>query len=121
MLRLCLVLAALSLGACASSTESTEASDARDCFRTFDVRGYGVVDDHRVRLRINSRRAYIVTIRENTRDFDITSPLSVQSSSGFVCVGDTLGVRLVRGDDHFPSLVTAVERAPPNTEAAQEN
>lgn len=109
MLRICLFATALTLSACASAPRSE--SSARDCFRTFDVRGYGIVDDHRVRLRINSTRAYIVTIPQNTRDFDVMQPITVRSASGFVCVGDPAGVQLVTGD-LFPSQVTNIERAP---------
>lgn len=109
MLRMWAALAALSLSACASPNSGLETA-ARDCFRTSDVRGYGVVDEHSVRLRVGAQRAYILTIREDTRRFDPTEPIAVQSSSGYVCVGEIGGVRIVGNDPLFPAYVTSIER-----------
>lgn len=114
MLRIAILAGALVLGACASSTGAT-ASDAggdRDCFRALDVRGYSVVDDHRVKLRISPAREYILTIPQNSRDLDWTRAISVRSASSFVCVGDPSGVQLMGGDPPMPFQVTSIERAP---------
>jgi hypothetical protein len=111
MFRITLLSAALALSACASTEASTGAAE-RDCFRTLDVRGYGVVDEHRVRLRISPQREYILTIPSNTRDLDWTHAISVRSVTSFICVGHPAGVQLMGGDPPFPYQVTAIERAP---------
>lgn len=110
MLRMWAALAALGLSAC-TSPNSGSATEARDCFRTSDVRGYGVVDEHSVRLRVGGQRAYILTIREDTRRLDPTQPIAVQSSSGYVCVGQMGGVSIAVNDPLFASHVTSIERA----------
>lgn len=112
-----LAAAALALGACASSTGATASSAGgdRDCFRALDVRGYSVVDDHRVKLRISPAREYILTIPQNSRDLDWTHAISVRSASNFVCVGDPSGVQLMGGDPPMPFQVTNIERAPIET------
>ncbi len=120
MLRFAFLAAALTLSACASSgaTASSARSD-RDCFRALDVRGYSVVDDHRVKLRISPAREYILTIPQNSRDLDWTHAISVRSMSSFICVGDPSGVQLMGGDPPFPFQVTNIERAPTEEAAAQ--
>lgn len=120
MLRFAFLAAALTLSACASSgaTASRARSD-RDCFRALDVRGYSVVDDHRVKLRISPAREYILTIPQNSRDLDWTHAISVRSMSSFICVGDPSGVQLMGGDPPFPFQVTNIERAPTEEAAAQ--
>lgn len=110
MLRTILTAVALALAACASTAEST--SDGRDCFRSTDVHGFSIVDDHRVKLRINSQRQYIVTIRRDTDDLDWANSMSVRSPAGFVCVGQPHGVQLVGGNPETYYYVTAIERAP---------
>ena len=119
MLRLTILASALALAACASSTAapSASASNDRDCFRALDVRGYSVVDDHRVQLRVSPSREYILTIPQQTRDLDWTHAIAVRSVSSFICVGDPSGVQLMGGDPPFPFQVTHIERAP--TEAVQ--
>lgn len=114
MLRIALLAAALTLGACASS-ETTTASNAgsdRDCFRSLDVRGYSVVDDHNVKLRVSPAREYILTIPQQSRDLDWTRAISVRSASNFICVGDPSGVQLLGGDPPIPFQVTRIQRAP---------
>lgn len=115
MLRIALLAGALALSACASTTTSTAASapgGSRDCFRALDVRGYSVVDDHRVKLRISPAREYILSIPQNSRDLDWTHAISVRSASSFICVGDPSGVQLMGGDPPTPFQVTGIERAP---------
>jgi hypothetical protein len=114
MLRIALLAAAVTLGACASTATST-ASNAgadRDCFRSLDVRGYSVVDDNRVKLRISPAREYILTIARQSRELDWTHAISVRSASSFICVGDPSGVQLMGGDPPWPFMVTHIERAP---------
>ena len=119
MLRLSVLAATLVLIACASPTgaSSASASNDRDCFRSLDVRSYGVVDDHRVRLHVSPSREYILTIPQQTRDLDWTHAIAVRSMSSFICVGDPSGVQLMGGDPQLPYQVTRIERAP--TEAVQ--
>lgn len=109
--------AALALTACAS-TEAPQANTARrDCFRALDVRGYGVVDDHRIRVTINPQREYILTIPAQTRDLDWTRAISIRSVTSFICVGEGANVQLMGGDPPFPYQVTNVERVPPTAPA----
>lgn len=114
MLRIALLAAALTLGACASSatTTASNAGGDRDCFRALDVRGYSVVDEHRVKLRISPAREYILSIPQNSRELDWTRAISVRSASNFICVGDPSGVQLMGGDPPMPFQVTHIERAP---------
>lgn len=114
MLRFTFLAAALALGACAASgtTTASNAGSNRDCFRALDVRGYSVVDEHRVKLRVSPAREYILTIPQNSRDLDWTHAISVRSASSFICVGDPSGVRLMGGDPPMPFMVTNIERAP---------
>ncbi len=114
MLRFALLATALTLGACAASGTSTASNTGsdRDCFRALDVRGYSVVDDHRVKLRISPAREYILSIPQNSRELDWTRAISVRSASNFICVGDPSGVQLMGGDPPTPFMVTNIERAP---------
>ena len=117
MLRFALIAGALALGACASPTGATasNASGDRDCFRSLDVRGYSVVDEHRVKLRVSPAREYILSIPQNSRELDWTRAISVRSASNFICVGDPSGVQLMGGDPQTPFMVTSIERAPIET------
>jgi hypothetical protein len=113
MLRVSVLAAALALGACASSaSDSASASRDRDCFRALDVRGYSVVDDHHVKLRVSPTREYILTIPQQSRDLDWSHAISVRSTTSFICTGNPAGVQLMGGDPPFPFQVTAIERAP---------
>lgn len=116
MLRTTLIaaVAALSLGGCASTTQaaSAEAPAERDCFRTLDVRGYGVLDDHRIRARVSTTREYILTINQNVRDLDWTHAIGIESGTSFICVGNGLGVRVSGGDPPVSYPVIRIERAP---------
>lgn len=115
MVRITAIALALAIGACASTTgTSASAAGGRDCFRALDVRGYSIVDDHRVKLRVSSTREYIITIPQNSRDLDRTLAISVRSTTSFICVGHPVGVQLV-GSDDFPYQVIAIERAPADT------
>lgn len=118
MLRTLTFLAAVSaLAACASPGTSTasNAGGDRDCFRALDVKGYGIVDERRVRLRVSPQRQYILTITQNTRDLDYDHNVAVRSVTSFICVGNPSGVTLMGGDPPFPYQVTAIERAPVET------
>ena len=106
-------IAAVALGACASAqTAADSAPESRDCFRPLDVRGYGVVDDHTIRVHVSPTREYYLSINALTRDLDWTHAISIRSTMSFVCVGNGAGVHLMGGDPPFPYQVTRIERAP---------
>jgi hypothetical protein len=102
--------AALALAACAAQTAGDGA--ARDCFRTLDVSGYGVLDEHRIRVSINPQREYYLTVRHNTRDLDWTQAITLRSTTSFICVGNGLGVEVMGGNPPVPYPVVNIERAP---------
>jgi len=106
--------AALSLSGCANTTQTADgaAPAERDCFRTMDVRGYGVIDDHRIRARVSASREYILTINQNVRDLDWTHAIAIESGTSFICVGNGLGVRVRGGDPPVSYPVVRIERAP---------
>lgn len=114
MLRFTTLAALLAIGACASpaGAPTASASNDRDCFRSLDVRSYGILDDHRVRLHVGPTREYVLTIPQQTRDLDWTHAISVRSVSSFICVGNPSGVQLMGGDPPFPYQVTNIERLP---------
>lgn len=115
MIRASLLATAVALSACASTeTQSASAAESRDCFRALDVRGYSVVDDHHVGVRISPQRRYILTIPTHTRELDWTRAISIRSVTSFICVGAPSGVQLMGGDPPFPTQVTAIERVPPD-------
>ncbi len=108
------------LSACASATAPNHDSSAsRDCFRTTDVRGFGVYDEHRVRVTVGASHHYLLTIAEDTRDIDWTQALAIRSPTSFICTGNGAGVDLYGGDIPRRYVVRAVERAP-DSEPAQE-
>lgn len=115
MLRKTLLVACLALAACASTETSTASASAgdRDCFRALDVRGYSVLDENRIGVRISPQRNYILTIVPGqTRNLDWEHAISVRSTTSFICVGAPSGVQLMGGDPPFPYQVRAIERAP---------
>ncbi len=114
MLRSLILASAVALSACASSdgTTSASAAESRDCFRALDVRGYSVIDENTIGVRISPQRRYALTIPTNTRDLDWTHAISIRSVTSFICVGAPSGVSLLGGDPPFPHQVTAIERVP---------
>ncbi|MGD9815370.1 MAG: DUF6491 family protein [Hyphomonadaceae bacterium] len=107
-----LAATALSLAACASTETASSGATERDCFRALDVSGYGVLDEHRIRVTVSPQREYYLTIRQNTRDLDWAHAIAIRSTTSFICVGNGLGVQLMGGDPPFPYPVTLIERAP---------
>ena len=97
------VVAALALSACATS-ESTQNSAARDCFRAEDVSGYSVIDDHNIGVRVGASRNYVLSTSWNARNLDWTHAIAIRSSAGFICTGNGLGVEIVGGEprQHYP-------------------
>lgn len=108
------IAAALALVACSTPSTSTasNAGGDRDCFRALDVRGYGVLDDNRIRVRVSPQRQYALTIATTTRDLDWEHAIAIRSVTSFICVGFPAGVTLVGGDPQVTRQVTAIERLP---------
>lgn len=105
--------AALALGACTTAqTANAGGAETRDCFRALDIGGYGVLDDHRIRVHISPQREYILSIGQDVQNLDWTHAISIRSVTSFICVGNGLGVQLMGGDPAFPYPVTRIERAP---------
>lgn len=108
--------AALSLGACAS-TETADAGSSgggsgRDCFRSLEVSGYGVIDESHVRITVGANRHYSLGINQNTRDLDWTHAIAIRSTTSFICTGNGLGVQLVGGEPALTYPVTSIVRIP---------
>lgn len=111
-------IAAALLGACTTTGGSDQTAGGgphSDCFHAGEVTGYGVVDEHRVRLSVGTRH-YIFTIPQNTRDLDWNHAISVRSISSFICTGSGAGVQLMGGEPPIPYQVTSIERAPNDTQ-----
>jgi|CXWL01.1.fsa_nt_gi hypothetical protein len=109
---LALAFGAATLCGCATPVADGSAAATRDCFRSLDIDGYGVIDDRRVRVSVSPRRDYILTIRRDTRDLDWANTIAIRSGTSFVCVGNGLGVELVGGDPPQRYPVVNIERAP---------
>ena len=107
--------AAVALSACATQTAEGRAPTERDCFRTMDVRTYGVVDEHRVRVHISPAREYYLTINENVQNLDWNHAISIRSTMSFICTGNGAGVQVMGGDPPIPYQVINIERAPRDT------
>jgi hypothetical protein len=105
--------AALLLAACATAEPPTASGPPAnsDCFRAVDVNGFGIVDDHNVRLRVGPGREYIATIRRDTDDLDWSQALAI-TGPDWICVGNGMGVALVGGVPQRRHLVTRIVRAP---------
>lgn len=116
------LIAAVALAACSStgsgggygSASANSGGPHEDCFRANEVTGYGVVDEHRVRLSVGTRD-YIFTIVQNSRDLDWNHAISVRSITNFICTGNGTGVQLMGGEPPVPTQVTLIERAPGDT------
>lgn len=107
-------LAAVAVSACAGAQTEGAAAE-RDCFRTMDIRTYGIVDEHRVRVHISPARQYYLTINENVQNLDWNHAISVRSTMSFICTGNGLGVQVMGGDPAIPYQVINIERAPRDT------
>ena len=113
MLRtLYIAAAALTLTACAAGPAATSAAADRDCFRAIDVDGYGVVDEHRIRVSVSPTREYYLTISPDTDDLDWTHTMTLVSPTNFICTGNGWDLELIAGDPPRSHRVVTVERAP---------
>lgn len=105
--------AALALAACATPEETASAGppEGRDCFRSADIFGYGVVDDHTIDVRANGRH-YLMTTNWNARDLDWTQQIAIRSATGWICTGNGLGVEIIGGDPPRRFPVDGVQLRP---------
>lgn len=114
------ITALIALSACASTATSGEAAPARDCFRAVDVNGFGIADEHRVRITVGANRHYLLTILQSTRNIDWTQSLTLRSGTSFVCTGNTRGVvELYGGQLPMTYPVQSIEREPEAEPAPQ--
>jgi len=90
------VAAALALAACATPEETASAGppEGRDCFRSADIFGYGVVDDHTIDIR------------------DWTQQIAIRSTTGWICTGNGLGVEIIGGDPPRRFPVNGIQPRP---------
>lgn len=87
-----ILAAAAALAACATDqTTSMTPGEDRDCFRAESVSGYQVIDDHNIRVRINSSRSYTLSTDWNADDLDWTNAIQLRSDSGWICTGNVFG------------------------------
>lgn len=110
------LISALALTSCAAPAQSAE---DRDCFYVRNVRGYEVVDDRTILVRINDRERYLLTTMvpiENALDW--SSRINITAPGGFVCTGAGAGVDIEGGRDRRTFSVTSVTRAPAETPSA---
>jgi len=111
--------AAFALAACSSTSDetrtATSTAPAQDCFRNDDIFGYGVIDDHNIDVRARGRH-YIFTTNWNARDLDWTQAIAIRSSTGWICVGNGLGVEIIGGDPQRRYPVSSITRKPDEPE-----
>ena len=117
MRTLLITSALLALAACSTTAAGTATASAapsgRDCFHARDINGYGVIDDHHVRLTIGASRKYILTTNWDARDLDWSQRIAVRSPTDWICTGNGLGVEVIGGQpvQHYP--ISDVSREPP--------
>lgn len=101
------------LAACASTdSASQQSATSLDCFRSEQVSGYSVIDDHNVGLSVGASRRYVLTTSWNARDLDWTHAIAIRSATGRICAGNGLGVSLIGGDPQRTYPVSQIARAP---------
>ncbi|MGE0739886.1 MAG: DUF6491 family protein [Hyphomonadaceae bacterium] len=112
MNRLGLVLCALALSACASTEQTAQSGEGRDCFRSEQVSGYSLVDDRHIGLSVGASRRYVLTTNWNARDLDWSHAIAIRSTTGLICTGNGLGVDVIGGDPQRTYAIVGIERAP---------
>ena len=73
------------------------APDGRECFLNRNINGFTVLDDHTVRVNVGASRRYDFATDWNVRDLNWSERIAVRSTSGWICVGDGLGVDVIAG------------------------
>lgn len=112
MVRVSFIALALALSACASTGAQTADAGGRDCFRSSQVRGYNVVDDTHVELRVGANDRYILETGWNARDLDWNERIGLRSSTGSICTGNGLGVEIIGGEPRRRYTIVSIARAP---------
>ncbi len=93
-----ILAAALALSATLASCASPpEGPTGRDCFRAEDVNGFSIFDDHNVKVNVGATRGYLLGTPQNIRELDWTQQIALHADSGWICVGNGLGVEIVGG------------------------
>lgn len=111
------IAGALALSACAN-TAAQQSAEGRDCFYTRSVRGYEVVDDRTILVRISDQQRYhLTTLTPIEQSLDYSSRIVINAPGGFVCTGGGSGVEILGGRDRRSFFVSSVTRAPAEANA----
>ncbi len=111
------IAGAIALTACASTT-AQQSADGRDCFYVRSVRGYEVVDDRTILVRISDQQRYhLTTVTPIENALDYSSRIAIDAPGGFVCTGGGAGVEILGGRDRRSFFVNSVTRAPAEADA----
>lgn len=112
------ILMAFTVGLAACTTtagQEASSSGARDCFRTEQVSGYEVIDEHNIRVRVGPARSYTLNTTWNANDLDWTNALALRSDTGWICTGNTRGgVEVTGGTLGRTYPIQTVTRDPPS-------
>lgn len=111
MVRVSFIALALALSACASTSAQTAAGD-RDCFFSSQIRGYSVIDDRHVDIRVGVNDHYILETGWNARDLDWSQHIALRTTTGSICTGNGLGVEILGGEPRQRYTVVSIARAP---------
>lgn len=122
-MRTVLIVAALLLSACASAADGGQIAAAtpaegRDCFFSSSVRGFDVIDNNHVNIRVGANRNYVLTTSWNASDLNWAHAIAIRSSTGSICTGNGLGVEIIGGRPRQTYPVQGIERAPEAAPAA---
>ncbi len=112
MVRVSFIVLALALSGCASAGAQQASAGDRDCFRSSQVRGYNVVDDRHVEIRVGASERYILETGWNARDLDWSNHIALRSTTGSICTGNGLGVDIFGGEPRQRYTVVSIARAP---------
>lgn len=116
MIRSALLAAAtLALTACASteSADSPTPQGERDCFRSTQVSGYNIIDDHNIRVNVGASRSYTMSTAWNVNDLDWSQTIALRSPTGWICTGSALGVEVTGGRPARTFPIQTITRDPP--------
>ena len=112
-------LAFLPLGACTTMAPNTAQTATAgpapnsNCFRSSQVSGYTLIDDHNVGIRVGANHNYILTTTWDTHQLNWTLNIALRSDSGWICTGNGLGVEIIGGRPPMTYPVSAITNAPP--------
>lgn len=107
--------------AAADEPAPNPAQEGRDCFRSDDVSGFGVVDNDTIRVSVGANRDYLLSAPRAGRDARWNAEIGLRSTTDWICTGNGLGVDLYVHESftrRFP--VRNIVRAPDPTPASNE-